>query len=124
MFHLVKYYQDSTQAMVFLRSEFHDAYSKFTSEWHLFTTGIANFQEDTLMEFPTCKDMERWYEKSHQGVERIAYIGAVQKGQDTEEHDIWVLRDSSINRIRKSIKYSDEYVPRTSSGGPREMGRL
>jgi hypothetical protein len=47
--HLEKYYQDSTQAMVFLRSEFQDAYSKFTNERHLFTAGIANFQEDTLM---------------------------------------------------------------------------
>jgi hypothetical protein len=47
--HLVKYYQDSTQATVFLRSEFQDAYNKFTNERHLFTTGIAHFQEDTLM---------------------------------------------------------------------------
>jgi hypothetical protein len=47
--HLEKYYQDSTQAMVFLRSEFQDAYNKFTSERHLFTAGIADFQEDTLM---------------------------------------------------------------------------
>jgi hypothetical protein len=30
--HLEKYYQDSTQAMVFLRSEFQDAYNKFTNE--------------------------------------------------------------------------------------------
>ena len=30
--HLVKYYQDSTQAIVFLRSEFQDSYTKFTSE--------------------------------------------------------------------------------------------
>jgi hypothetical protein len=29
--HLEKYYQDSTQAMVFLRSEFQDAYAKFTN---------------------------------------------------------------------------------------------
>jgi len=38
--HLEKYYQDSTQAMVFLRSEFQDTYTKFTSEQHLFTIGI------------------------------------------------------------------------------------
>jgi hypothetical protein len=30
--HLEKYYQDSTQATVFLRSEFQDAYAKFTNE--------------------------------------------------------------------------------------------
>jgi hypothetical protein len=36
--HLEKYYQDSTQDMVFLRIEFQDAYCKFTSERHLFTT--------------------------------------------------------------------------------------
>jgi hypothetical protein len=51
--HLEKYYQDSTQATVFLRSEFQDAYSKFTNERHLFTTGIVNFQEDTLMALAT-----------------------------------------------------------------------
>jgi hypothetical protein len=32
MHHLEKYYEDSTQAMVFLRSEFQDAYEKFTNE--------------------------------------------------------------------------------------------
>jgi hypothetical protein len=47
--HLEKYYQDSTQATVFLRSEFEDAYSKFTNERHLFTVGINAFQENTLM---------------------------------------------------------------------------
>jgi rubrerythrin len=72
--HLEKYYQDSTQATVFLRSEFQDAYSKFMNEWHLFTAGIADFQEDTLMALEMCKDMEIWYEKSHQVVERIDYI--------------------------------------------------
>jgi hypothetical protein len=51
--HLEKYYQDSTQAMVFLRSKFQDAYSKFTNEQHLFTAGIADFQEDTLMALAT-----------------------------------------------------------------------
>jgi hypothetical protein len=30
--HLVKYYQDSTQATMFLRSDFQDAYDKFTNE--------------------------------------------------------------------------------------------
>jgi hypothetical protein len=65
LLHLEKYYQDSTQATVSLRSEFQNSYTKFTSERHLFTTGIADFQEDTLMALATYKDMEGWYEKSH-----------------------------------------------------------
>jgi hypothetical protein len=103
--HLEKYYQDTTQASVFLRREFQEAYNKFTDERHLFTTRINELQEDTLMALATCKDMERRYEKSHQAVERIDYISAVQQDRDTEEHDIRVLRESSIDRIRKSAKY-------------------
>jgi hypothetical protein len=76
--HLVKYYQDSTQAMVFLRSKFQEAYSKFMNERHLFTAEIFDFQEDTLMELVMYKDMEIWYEKSHQAMERIDYISMVQ----------------------------------------------
>ena len=102
--HLAKYYQDSTQAMVFLRSEFQDAYDKFMNERHLFTAGISNFQEDTLMALTTWKYMERWYEKAHQAVERIDHISMVQKGWDTEEHDIRVLRDNNIHRIRNSTE--------------------
>jgi hypothetical protein len=79
--HLEKYYQDSTQATVFLKSEFQDAYAKFTSERHLFTACVADYQEDTLMALETCKDMERWYEKAYQAVEQIDYISAVQKGE-------------------------------------------
>jgi hypothetical protein len=105
MRHLEKYYQDSTQAMVFLRSEFQYAYAKFMNERHLFIAGRADFQEDTLMALETCKDMERWYEKTHQVVERINYISAVQKGRDGKEHDIQVLRDININQIRKAIEY-------------------
>jgi hypothetical protein len=51
--HLEKCYQDSTQAMMFLRSEFQYAYSKFMSEWNLFTAGIVDFQVDTLMALAT-----------------------------------------------------------------------
>jgi hypothetical protein len=78
--HLEKYYQDSTLATMFLRSEFQDAYAKFMNERHLFTVGIVNFQEDTLMELATCKDVERWYEKAHKVVERIDYINRGSKG--------------------------------------------
>jgi hypothetical protein len=103
--HLVKYYEESTQAMIFLRSEFQDAYNKFTSEWYLFTAGIADFQEDTLMVLAMCKDMEILYEKAQQVVERIDYISVVKKGRDAEEHDIRVLRDNNIDCIMKSAEY-------------------
>jgi hypothetical protein len=57
------------------------------------------------MALETCKDMERWYEKAHQEVKRIDYISVVHKGRDIGDHDIQVLRDNNINRIRKSDKY-------------------
>jgi hypothetical protein len=79
--HLAKYYQDTTQVTVYLRSEFKEAYSKFTDERHLFTARIVELQEDTLMALATCKDMEWWYEKAQQAIERVDYIGAVQQGQ-------------------------------------------
>jgi hypothetical protein len=103
--HLEKCYQESKYATMFLRSEFQDAYAKFTNERHLFTVGIADFQEDTLMALATCKDVERWYEKAHQVVERIDYINMIQKGREVEDHDIRVLRDKIIGQIRKETKY-------------------
>jgi hypothetical protein len=42
MCHLEKYYQDSTQATMFLRSEFQDAYDKFMNERYLFTAIITD----------------------------------------------------------------------------------
>jgi hypothetical protein len=65
MHHMVKYYKDSMQATFFLKSEFREAYAQYTSERHLFTPCIANFQEDTPMALTTCKDMEIWYEKEY-----------------------------------------------------------
>jgi hypothetical protein len=41
--HLEKYNQDSTQATMFLRSEFKDTYSKFTNERHLFNLLYITF---------------------------------------------------------------------------------
>jgi hypothetical protein len=79
--HLAKYYQDTTQAVVYLRNEFKEAYNKFTDKRHLFTTRITELQEDTLMALATCKDMEWWYEKVQQAIERVDYIGAVQQGE-------------------------------------------
>jgi hypothetical protein len=78
--HLAKYYQNTTQVMVYLRRKFKEAYSKFINEWNLFIARIAKIQEDTLMALETCKDMERWYEKAQQDIERIDYIGVVQQG--------------------------------------------
>jgi hypothetical protein len=56
--HLDKYYQDTTQVTVYLKSEFQEAYNMFTNKRHLFTTTIAELQEYTLMELATCKDIE------------------------------------------------------------------
>jgi DNA repair ATPase RecN len=78
--HLAKYYHDSTHVVAFLRSEFRETYAQFTNERNLFTTCIYDFQEDTLMGMETCKDVHRWYEKSHNASNRIDYISAVQKG--------------------------------------------
>jgi hypothetical protein len=66
--------------MVYLRSEFQEAYRKFTYERHLFTKRIIELQDNTLMALVTCKDMERWYKKVQQAMERVDYIGAVQQG--------------------------------------------
>jgi hypothetical protein len=57
------------------------------------------------MALVTCKDMERWYEKKHQDVERIDYINIVQRGRDAKEHSIRVLRESNIDRVKKSTEY-------------------
>jgi hypothetical protein len=42
--HLAKYYQDTTQGTMFLRSEFKEAYKKFIDEQHLFTARITELQ--------------------------------------------------------------------------------
>jgi hypothetical protein len=57
------------------------------------------------MALETCKDVERWYDKAHQVVERIDYISVVQKGRDIEERNIHVLRDNNIYQIRKAVEY-------------------
>jgi hypothetical protein len=74
------------------------------------------------MALETCKDVERWYEKAYQAVERIDYISAVQKGRDTEEHGIRVLMDNNISRIRKAVEYwvsmAQEPQRKIQKGGP------
>jgi hypothetical protein len=89
--HLVEYYQGATQTAVYLRSEFEESYKQFTKERHLFIAKIDDFQEDTLMALATCKDMERWYQRVQQAVERLKYIDAVRQGRDKEEHGIRML---------------------------------
>jgi len=51
--HLEKYYQDTTHVAMFLRSEFQEAYNKFTYERHLFTISITELEEDTLISLAT-----------------------------------------------------------------------
>jgi hypothetical protein len=75
--HLEKYYQESTLASVLLRSELQGAYDKFANERNIFTARIVKYQEGTLMVLEMCKYIVRWYEKSHQAVERIDYISIV-----------------------------------------------
>jgi hypothetical protein len=63
---------------MFLRSEFKEAYNKFTYERQLFTARISELQEESLMVLATCKDMERWDKKAQQDMERVDYISVVQ----------------------------------------------
>jgi hemerythrin len=75
-----------------------------------------------------CKDMERWYEKEQQVMERVDYINAVQQGRDIEEHDILVLKESSLDRIKKSVnigkKWLRNLIGKSKKNGPsaRESG--
>jgi hypothetical protein len=57
------------------------------------------------MALVTYKYMERCYEKAHQAVEIIDCISMVQKGRDTKEHSIQVLRDNNIDKTRKVVEY-------------------
>jgi len=57
------------------------------------------------MELTTCKEMERWNEKSQQVVERLEYIEAVQQGQEKEIYGIRMVRKSSLDRMKRSVKY-------------------
>jgi hypothetical protein len=97
--HIVEYYKGSTQTIVYLKGEFVGVYNEFKKERHLLIENIAEFWEDTLMEIATCKEMERWYERDQQAVERLDYIEAVQQGRDKEKHGIQVIGKSSLNRM-------------------------
>jgi hypothetical protein len=57
--HRAEYYQNSTWAVVLLKSEFREIYGKIIRERDLFTARVANLQEDTLMGMATYKDMQR-----------------------------------------------------------------
>jgi hypothetical protein len=56
--HLVEYYKGTMQTIVYLKGEFEGVYNKFKKERHMLTANAAKFQEDTLMAFATCKEME------------------------------------------------------------------
>jgi hypothetical protein len=73
---LADYYKGATQIDVYLKYEFGKVYDEFKKERHLLISNIAKFQ-DTLMELATCKEMERWYEKVQQAVERLEFIEVV-----------------------------------------------
>jgi hypothetical protein len=102
---LVEYYQGTTQTTVYLRSDFEEAYNKFTKERHLFTVNIVEFQEYTLMVLMTRKDMELWYERARQDVERIEYIDAIKQGREKQEHGIQMLSKSSLDHMKRSTEY-------------------
>jgi hypothetical protein len=75
--------------MVYLRSEFEEAYNKFKKERHSFTVKIVEFQEDTLMALAThARTWSGGMKGCNKPVERLEYIDAVQQGRDKEEHDI------------------------------------
>jgi hypothetical protein len=103
--HLAEYYKGATQTVVYLKGEFVGVYNEFKKERHLLTENIAEFQEDTLMALATCKEMERWYERVQQAVERLEYIEAVQQGRDKEKHGIQMIGKSSLNRMKRSAEY-------------------
>jgi hypothetical protein len=46
--------------------------------------------------------------KRRRDAQKIDYIGAVQQGRDKEEHNIQVLSESSLDRIKRSIEYWDK----------------
>jgi hypothetical protein len=103
--HLENYYQDTTQAAVFLRNEFQETYNKFANERHLFTARIVEYQEDTLMALENVNIWRGGMRKCTKPWKGSTTSSVVQQGRDAEEHDIRVLRDSSIDRIKKSAEY-------------------
>jgi hypothetical protein len=90
---------------VYLRSEFKEAYRKFTDERHLFTKGIAELQEDTLMALTTCKDMERWYEKASKPWRESTTLVQSNRAEIKKNTTFEVLNESSLDRIKKSVEY-------------------
>jgi len=63
------------------------------------------------MALATCKDMERWYERAQQAVERLKYIEAIQQGRDKEEHGIQTVGKISLNHMKGSAEYSAKMSP-------------
>jgi hypothetical protein len=103
--HQVEYYQDTTQAVRFMRVELGEIYSQFKSEREIFMTWIIGYQEETLMGLIDYKDMMKWFEKSHHMLEKIEYIREIQKGRGVEEHGIRMLTDESLVRFKTTIEY-------------------
>jgi hypothetical protein len=70
----VEYYQDTTQAVRFIRVELREIYSQFKSEREAFMTQIIGYQEETLLGQITHKEMMQWSERSHRTLAQIEYI--------------------------------------------------
>jgi hypothetical protein len=62
--HLDKYYHDTTQATMYLRSEFKEAYNKFTNERHLFTDEYSQAPGRYSHGTHDVKGYRAWYEKA------------------------------------------------------------
>jgi hypothetical protein len=103
--HQVEYYQDTTQVVRFMRTEFEEIYTQFKSDREVFMTRIVSYQEETLLGLIAYKEMMRWSEKAHQVLAQIEYIREIQKGRGEEEHGIRMLADESLVRIRVATKY-------------------
>jgi hypothetical protein len=74
------------------------------------------------MALATCKEMERWYERVQQVVERLEYIEAVQQGREKEEHGIRLVGKSSLNRMKRSsntgLKCLETRTEKSKNNGP------
>jgi hypothetical protein len=68
--HKVDYYQDTTQAIRLMRTEFRE----------MFMTRTISYQEKTLLGLIVCKEMMIWSKKFYQVLEKVEYIREIKKG--------------------------------------------
>jgi uncharacterized protein YqgQ len=53
--HQVEYYQDTTQAVRFMKIEFEEIYTQFKLDREVFMTRIVSYQEETLLSLVSFK---------------------------------------------------------------------